>query len=416
MVWMLMVWPMVWMLLVPLYAQAFKENHQTLITPIQAQAIVDEILKTVPLFDGHNDLPWQMRKRFKNQLSKIDLNKDTSDLKPIMHTDLPRLRKGGVQAQFWSVYVPFYSPAESFLATVEQIDVVKRLVKQYHNDLALATSADEVESIHKAGKIASLIGMEGGHSMGHSLAALRQLYDLGARYMTLTHNQTHLWADAAADQSKHQGLSTFGEQVVLEMNRLGMIVDLSHTSEDTMKDALTISKAPVIFSHSATKAICQHHRNASDDVLQMLKKNQGVMMVIFLPSFLNCQRRDWEKAKEKINTTEQAQWLINHPMPKVGMSDVIAHIDHIRQLIGIDHIALGGDFDGMQESPDGLDDVSGYRALLVALILHGYSRAEIEKIVGRNLLRVMRAVEIQRDLMKSIQEDESFGLSSPWGH
>lgn len=399
-----------------LYAQAFKENHQTAITPIQAQAIVDDILKTVPLFDGHNDLPWQMRKRFKNQLSKIDISKDTSHLSPVMHTDLPRLRKGGVQAQFWSVYVPFYSPTESFLATVEQIDVVKRLVKQYHNDLVLATSAHEVESIHKAGKIASLIGMEGGHSMANSLAALRQLYDLGARYMTLTHNQSHDWADAAADRAKHQGLSAFGEQVVLEMNRLGMIVDLSHTSEDTMKDALSISKAPVIFSHSATKAICQHHRNASDEVLQMLQKNQGVMMVIFLPSFLNCQRRDWEKAKEKIDDAQQAQWLSLNPMPKVGIDDVIAHIDHIRQLIGVDHIALGGDFDGMQESPDGMSDVSGYRSLLVALLLRGYTRQEVEKIVGRNLLRVMRGVEQQRDQMQSIQADESFGLSSPWGH
>ncbi len=416
----MMVWFMMVLMLplapLSLYAQAFKENQQTAITPIQAQAIVDDILKTVPLFDGHNDLPWQMRKRFKNQLSKIDISKDTSHLSPVMHTDLPRLRKGGVQAQFWSVYVPFYSPTESFLATVEQIDVVKRLVKQYQNDLALATSAHEVESIHKAGKIASLIGMEGGHSMANSLAALRQLYDLGARYMTLTHNQSHDWADAAADRAKHQGLSAFGEQVVLEMNRLGMIVDLSHTSEDTMKDALSISKAPVIFSHSATKAICQHHRNASDEVLQMLKKNQGVMMVIFLPSFLNCQRRDWEKAKEKIDQAQQAQWLSLNPMPKVGIDDVIAHIDHIRQLIGVDHIALGGDFDGMQESPDGMPDVSGYRSLLVALLLRGYSRQEVEKIVGRNLLRVMRGVEQQRDQMQSIQADESFGLSSPWGH
>ncbi len=346
----------------------------------------------------------------------IDLHKDTQSLSPTMHTDLPRLRKGGVQAQFWSVYVPFYAPSESFLATVEQIDVVKRLIKHYGEDLELATSADDVERIHRSKKIASLIGMEGGHSMGNSLAALRQLYELGARYMTLTHNQTHDWADSAADQTKHQGLSEFGKQVILEMNRLGMMIDLSHTSEDTMKDAIAISTAPVIFSHSATKAICAHHRNASDEVLHMLKENQGVMMVIFLPSFLNCQRRDWEKAKEKIPKAQQTQWISENPMPKVGIDDVIAHIDHIRKVIGIDHIALGGDFDGMQESPEGLTDVSGYRSLLIALLLRGYQKEEVEKIVGRNLVRVMRSVERQRDAMKSIREDETFGLTSPWGH
>ncbi len=398
-----------------LFDSVFAQQNQSL-TPQQAQVIVDDLLKKVPLFDGHNDLPWQMRKRFKNQLSKIDLNQNTQVLSPTMHTDLPRLRKGGVQAQFWSVYVPFYTPSESLLATIEQIDVVKRLIKHYSNDLSLATSADDVERIHQSQKIASLIGMEGGHSMGNSLAALRQLYDLGARYMTLTHNQTHDWADAAADQSKHQGLSKFGEQVVLEMNRLGMIVDLSHTSEDTMKDTLSIAKAPVIFSHSATKAICHHHRNASDEVLQMLKKNQGVMMVIFLPSFLNCQRRDWENAKEKIPQTQLEDWLLKHPMPKVGIVDVIAHIDHLKKTIGVDHIALGGDFDGMSDSPEGLHDVSGYRALLVALLMHGYQRDEVEKIVGRNLLRVLRAVEKQRDVMGDVREDETFGLSSPFKH
>ncbi len=375
---------------------------------------VNRILKEVPLFDGHNDLPWQMRKRFKNQISQINLLEDQSQREPFLHTDLPRLKKGGVQAQFWSVYVPPFDPAMAFLAVVEQIDVVKRIIEKYPNDLVLAKSAQDVENIHQQGKIASLIGMEGGHSMGHSMAALRQLYELGARYMTLTHNQTHLWADSAADEAKHGGLSPFGVEVIQEMNRLGMMVDLSHVSEDTMRDALLHSSAPVIFSHSATKAICHHHRNASDEVLKLLQKNQGVMMVIFLPEFLSCEYRDWTKAKEGVKHSELSNWLISHPEPIVDVRHVIAHIDHIKNTIGIDHIALGGDYDGMSTGPRGLEDVSGYKLLLASLLQKGYQEEEVKKIVGLNMLRVMKAVEGQSQKLKLEQGvNEKFGLISP---
>ena len=357
-------------------------------TPPQSQALtqpsaqegrdeqVKRMLRAHPLIDGHNDLAWQLRKRAQNQLSQLNIAKSTEGLK--MHTDLERLKQGGVGGQFWSVYVPAsLGPSEALQATIEQIDVVKRMVARYPTQLALATTADELEAAHKAGKVASLIGMEGGSSMAHSLGALRQLYALGARYMTLTHSKTLPWADSATDEAKHGGLTPFGEEVVREMNRLGMIVDLSHVSADTMRDALRVSRAPVLFTHSGARAVCDHPRNVPNDVLTQLKERDGVVMVVFLPSYLKCGEGGAQ---------------VDHGA-EVNISDVIKHIDHIKRVAGVEHIGLGGDYDGMNHAPHGLEDVSTYPNLLTALLEHGYTEAEVQLIMGGNALRVMRKVE-----------------------
>ncbi len=388
-------------------------------TPALAQkspeATAEAALKKAPVFDGHNDVPWALRGRADNVINGFDFVDTTDTAKPdatppviAMHTDLQRLRKGHVGAQFWSVYVPANTNEQQAVQqTLEQIDVTKRLVARYPNDLALAANSAELEKAMKAGKIAGMMGMEGGQSIGSSLAVLRQMYDLGARYMTLTHSKNIPWADSATDAPALDGLNDFGRQVVREMNRIGMIVDLSHVSEATMKDALEVSKAPVMFSHSGVRAVNPHPRNVPDSVLPLVKANGGIVMIVFLPTFLDADVR----AQGLARTAEQARlkalypgdpaaekaalktWDAANPALTTNVQKVADHIDHLKKMIGVDHIGLGGDYDGMDSAPVGMEDVSGYPALFTELAKRGYSQAELEKIASGNMLRVLKAVE-----------------------
>jgi len=381
---------------------------QTAATDAKYLADVRKILKQSPLIDGHNDVPWQYRKRG-NDFSAINLREDTRKLKNPMVTDIPRLRAGGVGGQFWSVYVPAsLNGAEALKAVLEQIDVVHHLVTEYSDVLELALTADDVERIHRKGKIASLIGMEGGHSIDNSLPMLRMTYALGARYMTLTHTRSLDWADSATDKPKCHGLTAFGQEVVLEMNRLGMLVDLSHVSDETMKAALQVSKAPVIFSHSGARAICNHPRNVPDDVLQMTAANGGVVMACFMPGYVSereradMELRDKEETRlEKLYPNEDSKveeglrlWRNEHPEPQAAtISDVADHIDYIRKVAGIDHVGLGADFEGFHGGIKGLNDVSCYPTLLAELLRRGYSKDDIKKVAGLNVQRVLREAE-----------------------
>ncbi len=365
------------------------------------------ILERTPLIDGHNDLPWALRAQFSNDPYRVDLATDLS-ASTRLHTDIPRLRAGGVGAQFWSVYVPAsMEPVEAAKATFEQIDTVKRIVAAYPATFEIATTADDISRIHKAGRIASLIGMEGGYSIDDSLGLLREFYDSGARYMTLTHSKTTTWADSATDAPRWGGLSPFGEQVVKEMNRLGMMVDLSHVSEETMQDALRISTAPVIFSHSSARAVTDHARNVPDSILRQMKDNGGVVMVTFVPGFINEEVRAWGAARaaedarlKSLNPgnpeavrTAMAAWIAAHPAPRATLDDVVAHIQHVRDVAGIDHVGLGGDFDGVDSLPVGVESVDAYPRILAALMSRGWTDADIRKLAGENLLRAFRAVE-----------------------
>ena len=369
---------------------------------------VATVLKATPLIDGHNDLPWQYHRRVNNHLSQLDLASDLTQIERPTDTDLPRLRRGRVGGLFWSVYIPiegYGGKPSAVQAVMDQIDLVKRLINHHEDDLELALDASSIRRIHKAGKIASLIGMEGGHSINNSLASLRQLYELGARYMTLTHSKGLLWADSATDTPRHGGLTGFGELVVLEMNRLGMMVDLSHVSVETMRDALRVSRAPVIFSHSSAYAVTQHARNVPDDILALVGKKRGVVMVNYLTSYVSEPMRLYRVALERhqamLNRDHEpdaagelmAQWSALHPAPEVTLFDVADHIDHIKAVAGIEAIGLGADFDGMPPGPVGLEDVSTYPALLKELLIRGYSDQDIAKIAGENLLRVMTDVE-----------------------
>jgi len=369
---------------------------------------VATVLKATPLIDGHNDLPWQYLRRVNNHLSQLDLASDLTQIDNPTDTDLPRLRRGMVGGIFWSVYVPieaYGGNPSAVQAVINQIDFVKRLVNHYDSDLELALDASSIRRIHASGKIASLIGMEGGHSINNSLASLRQLYDLGARYMTLTHSKGLLWADSATDTQRHGGLTQFGELVVLEMNRLGMMVDLSHVSVETMRDALRLSRSPVIFSHSSAYGVTQHARNVPDDVLALVGKKRGVVMVNYLTSYVSesmrLHRVALERHEEMLNQDHDpdrvaelmSQWSARHPAPEVTLFDVADHIDHIKAVAGIEAIGLGADFDGMPPGPVGLEDVSTYPALLKELLIRGYSDQDIAKIAGENLLRVMNDAE-----------------------
>ena len=369
---------------------------------------VKKVLQEVPLIDGHNDLPWQCHSRFDNHLERFHPSKSTGDLDPPMHTDFDRLKEGGVGGQFWSVYVPTsLMGADAVQATMEQIDVVHRLIEQYPDILEYAETAGDIRRIHKTGKVASLIGMEGGHSIGNSLAVLRQMYGLGARYMTITHSSNTDWADSATDAPVHGGLTPFGEEVIREMNRLGMVVDLSHVSQDTMHDTLDVSEAPVIFSHSGAYGAKAHPRNVPDDVLKRLKEKDGVVMVIFLPGYLADGPHEWYaryKAQVAYFETfyrgdpsrveqEIKAWREKNPRPEVSIDHVIAHVNHIRDVAGIDHIGIGSDYDGMGSAPVGLEDVSQYPNLFEALLKAGYSEEDLKKIAGDNVLRVMERVE-----------------------
>ena len=360
--------------------------------------------KQVPLIDGHNDYPWAVRENVKRDLDKLDITKP----QPSIHTDIARLKAGGVGGQFWSVYVPAELQGQTAVtATLEQIDIVHRMMRKYPEAFELALTADDVERIFKKGKIASLIGMEGGHSIDSSLGALRMFHRLGARYMTITHSKNVPWADSATDTPKLGGLSPFGEEVVREMNWLGMLVDLSHVSPDTMADAIAVSEAPVIFSHSSARALNDVPRNVPDNVLQMLPKNGGVVMVTFVPGFLSPKVAAWGRLQtEETNRLQQQfpndeaarkagleTWTKSNPAPRATVTDTADHIDHIRKVAGIDHIGLGGDFDGITSVPEGLEDVSKYPTLTAELLRRGYKDDDIKKILGLNILRVMRAAE-----------------------
>lgn len=347
----------------------------------KARAIA--IHKSTPLIDGHNDYPWALRdldpaRDFKSA--------DIAEPVPKLMTDIPRLRQGGVGGQFWSVYTPSTMMGkDATRVTMDQIDTVHRMTERWPTVFQIAYTAADVESAFKAGRIGSLIGMEGGHSIDNSLSALRMFYRLGARYMTLTHSLNLAWADAATDKPVHGGLTKFGEEVVREMNRLGMLVDLSHVSPETMADALRVTEAPVIFSHSSARAICNVPRNVPDNVLQMVAKNGGVVMVTFVPGFISQAVADFNAKPEAERKGLTA--------PKATLSQVADHIDHIRKVAGIDHIGLGGDFDGITDVVEGLEDVSKYPDLTAELLKRGYSDADVRKIIGQNVLRVMRQAE-----------------------
>jgi membrane dipeptidase len=369
---------------------------------------IRRILRETPLIDGHNDVPEQYLDRVGNRLDRIDFASDTSKLSPPMHTDIPRLKAGGVGGQFWSVYVsPQLPGADAVQATLDQIDLVKRLVERYPGTFEMASTSADIVRIHKAGKIASLIGMEGGHSINNSLATLREMYRAGARYMTLTHWSNNRWADAATAPPEHGGLTPFGVMVVLEMNRLGMLVDLSHVSEQTMNKALDVTKAPIIFSHSSARAIDGHPRNVPDAVLKRMASNGGVVMVNFAPDFVSEAARQYYAAVEAETARLKdlmpgdpagaekalASWKAAHPEPRATLGQVADHVDHIRQVAGIDHVGIGSDFDGISRVPDGLDDVSRYPDLLEELARRGYSDDDLRKVAGLNILRAFKQAE-----------------------
>lgn len=356
------------------------------------------------LIDGHNDLPWRMRELFGGSLDKCDL----AQPQPQLHTDLARLRLGGVGGQFWSVYVPAETDqaGTALRDTLEQIDLVHRMIARYPDTLALALTADDIERIHAEGKIASLIGVEGGHSIQASLGALRQLYKLGARYMTLTHGDTLSWADSATDDARHGGLTDFGEEVVREMNRLGMLVDISHVSPDTMRDALRVSRAPVIASHSSAYAVAPHPRNVPDDVLALVAQNGGVIMVNFFSGFIVPESAkasvEYAAVRRELRSkhsdpaefeAELRRWQNAHPLTPGTVHTVVDHIDHIVQAAGIDHVGLGSDFDGVPKLPEQLHDVSCYPYITQELLNRGYREAQIRRILGGNVLRALRAAE-----------------------
>jgi membrane dipeptidase len=367
-------------------------------------ARVHELLRKAPVFDGHNDLPWQLRARVRYDLSALDVGVDQRGAG--LHTDLPRLRAGGVGAQFWSVFVPCGLAGESaVVATLEQIDAVHALTRRYPDRLALALTAADVERIWATGRVASLLGMEGGHSIDSSLGTLRMMYALGVRYLTLTHVKNTPWADSATDEPGVGGLSDFGHEVVRECNRLGMLVDLSHVAVSTMDAALDTSTAPAFFSHSSARALCDHPRNVPDRVLGRVRDTNGVVMVTFVPGFLNEECRQWMDAlmafEESLTLPEDDPdrlaahhaWVEVNPRPPCAVADVADHVEHVRQVAGIDAVGLGGDFDGIVSTPDGLDGVDGYPALLVELAERGWSDADLAKLTWQNALRVLRDTE-----------------------
>jgi membrane dipeptidase len=371
------------------------------------QALYDRVasvLKETPLIDGHNDIPYRYRLRVDGHLEKMMFHHDLSQLESPTHTDLPRLKQGKVGAQFWSVYIPirdFPGAAGAAATVLQQMDFVHRLVSRYPQALELAYTADDIERIHSEGRIASLMGIEGGHAIENSLATLRGLYRAGARYMTLTHSKGLRWADSSTDEARVGGLSHFGREVIREMNRIGMMVDLSHVSPATMHDALDVTRAPVIFSHSSAYALTAHDRNIPDDVLIRVKENGGIAMVTFFYTYVSEKTRlGYLSLRAEVDATtddpEEREMLWEErfaEIPRPTLYDVADHIDHIRHLIGVDHIGIGGDYDGMPPGPVGLEDVSTYPALFVELLRRGYSDDDIAKIAGDNLLRVMRQVE-----------------------
>ncbi|MEU1625669.1 dipeptidase [Streptomyces sp. NPDC020096] len=390
-----------------------------------------ELLAAHPVVDGHNDLPWALREQVRYDLDRLDI---AADQRASLHTDIPRLRAGGVGAQFWSVYVRAdLTGDDAVSATLEQIDVVRQLTERYPADLRLATTADDMETARAEGRIASLMGAEGGHSINNSLATLRAFHALGVRYMTLTHNSNVPWADSATDEpraylkvarsasvegggGRRAGLTRFGEEVVREMNRCGMLVDLSHVSADTMRDALRVTSAPVVFSHSSSRAVCDHPRNIPDDVLELLPANGGVAMATFVPKFILTEAIEWTLGADEnmrahglhpLDSTPegmrvQRAYEERNPRPIATAATVADHLDHMRAVAGIDHIGVGGDFDGTAFVPEDLDDVAGYPNLIAELLRRGWSDADLAKLTWRNAVRVLRDAE-------SVGRDERAG-------
>jgi membrane dipeptidase len=365
---------------------------------------ITELLRGAPLFDGHNDLVWELRKA-----REAGEDPDVGRPAPKLHTDLPRMEEGGLRAQFWSVYVPsdLVDPHAAVTMTLEQIDILLGLVRRHPDRLELARTADDVERIAASGKVASLIGVEGGQSIGASLGALRILARLGAGYLTLTHNEDNPWADSGTGEHPHGGLTTFGEEVVRELNRLGVLVDLSHTSDDTMRQAIEVSAAPVLFSHSNARALCDVARNVPDDLIELVGRTDGVICVTFVPWFLtadgaSANAEEWEETRrlraEHPEDPEQVRelmerWDETHPVPDSSVEDVADHVDRIREIAGVDHVGVGSDFDGTPGTPKGLEDVSRYPALFAELAGRGYTDEDLRKVAGRNVLRLMRAAE-----------------------
>ncbi|WP_291984223.1 dipeptidase [Luteitalea sp.] len=370
------------------------------------------VLTTSPIIDGHNDLPWEMRQRARYDFDRIDI----AAPQPQLMTDLPRLRQGHVGGQFWSVYVPAELQGDAAVsATLEQIDAVHEMVRRYPDRFVLARTADDVERAMATGKIASMMGVEGGHSIDSSIATLRMLHRLGAGYMTLTHSRNVPWADSTSDDPKLGGISAFGEEVVREMNRLGMLVDLSHTSPETMADAIRVSRAPVIFSHSNARAVCDVPRNVPDAILRQVAGNGGIVMVTFVPGFVSQDAANYSRRAQAQSQLLQSQfgadkagldaamkaWRTTNPEPRATLTQVADHIDHIRKVAGIDHIGLGGDFDGITSVVQGLEHVGTYPALIAELGRRGYSSDDLAKISGRNILRVMRGAEATAATLRS---------------
>jgi membrane dipeptidase len=372
--------------------------------PVVLSEAALKIHRQALLIDGHNDLPWELRTRADSGFARFDI----AQPQPKLHTDIERLRQGNVGGQFWSAYVPVDTIAsgDSLQKTLEQIDLIHRMVRRYPDVFELASTADDIERIHGSGKIASLIGIEGGHSIQNSLGVLRQLYAMGARYMTLTHSETLDWADSATDTPRHGGLAPFGEEVVREMNRLGMLIDISHVSAETMHDALDVSKAPVIASHSSAYAIAQHPRNVPDDVLRRLRDNGGVVMINFFSAFVvpesaKTMSRMFEvrrelKAKypdEKEYERQYSLWRKANPFEPGTVHTVVDHIDHVVKVAGVDHVGLGSDYDGITTTPKQLEDVSCYPYITQELLNRGYTAEQIHKILGRNVVRALRGAE-----------------------
>jgi membrane dipeptidase len=405
-----------------------------LTTPLVAQSPdpalehARKLLASTPLIDGHNDLPWEIRtnREHPHDVAAYDLRKTTAG-----HTDLARLAEGHIGGQFWSVYIPGDLDGGRFaMAQLEQIDIARRMIAMYPDKLAPAYTADDIEREFKDGKIASLMGMEGGHAIENSLGALRAYYALGVRYMTLTHNVTLDWADAALDSAKHGGLTPFGKEVVREMNRLGMLVDLAHVSAGTMSDALDATRAPVIFSHSGARAIVDHPRNVPDSILARLKQNGGVVMVPVVPEFVSRVVKAWQDqadaalsemrtAPDSVRRQARRAWMAAHPRPHATVKDVADVIEHVRDVAGVDHVGIGADYDGITSTPDGLPDVSSYPVIFAELIHRGWSDADLAKLAGKNVLRVFHQAEaVARQLQQTekpstatIQELDGTGVS-----
>lgn len=390
------------LILIPLFAACIPLVQATEPVEITEEAL--RIHRSSILIDGHNDLPWQLRQKGESSFDVMDIEQ----VQPNVHTDIPRLKEGGVGAQFWAAYVPVGVIADGGAArfALEQIDLIHRMVERYPHAFEMALTADDIERITRSGKIASLIGIEGGHAIENSLGALRMFHELGVRYMTLTHSDSLDWADASNDVARNGGLSPFGEDVILEMNRLGMLVDISHVSAETMHDVLRITRAPVIASHSSAYAIAKHNRNVPDDVLKLVSENRGVIMVNFFSGFVEPKAADLMSNMFEITRAlreqypddvqfrlARQQWRRDNPMPRGTVQTVVDHIDHIVSVGGIDIVGIGADYDGVTTLPEQLDDVSTYPYVTQELLNRGYSTEDIRKILGENVLRVMREAE-----------------------